>query len=547
MDWDSAFAYKTFKIVKIKNASIGITKYVIMVLICLYLLFWVFLHNKKYLVLDLPHGTSRFSIMGPCQPLDAEHLCTTPADNGTAAVGEICNREFMCDRQPYCLEGTDTSTSKLKNGKQKCSYVDHNRNTWPPSEMGAATLGTRISYHFQKLKKGGPDGTDCAPAADTTGDNVLPQLEWNCQYEPSISSGDSVDAYISDIGNFTVHITHSMFATKLPFARTGMEMKGYLQRCKPGTDCADMNNMERMVEIVPDMRNRGGIVMTLDEILGVVAPPNGQLGQPRNQPGVDLDATSSACPGQCKDTKTGEHSLASNRWTGLVLLLVLEYDNTGLIIPESSEQDIRYNIRFFAIDGSVFSTEVPFEQEGSEREVHVIHGVRIVTMVKGKLGKYSLVTMLVQIATSMALVFVSTAIIDFILTNLMKNSAYYRFVKYEDDEDRIAMLVQELKKSKHLSPEQKNVRLARIEELRKRNGMDWWALFTLGQYADPRSDVDQSLFTQTVKEAIQAEENELTKEQFDTQMTEIHKEREAIEAEKKQLMAVLSLRNSQTS
>ena len=70
--------------------------------------------------------------------------------------------------------------------------------------------------------------------------------------------------------------------------------------------------------------------------------------------------------------------------------------------------------------------QVPFEQEGSEREVHIIHGVRIVTMVKGQLGKYSIVTMGVQIATSIALVFVSTAIMDVILTKMMKNRAYYQ-------------------------------------------------------------------------------------------------------------------------
>jgi len=525
---------------------VAITKYIIMFLICMYLLFWVFLHNKKYLELDIPVGSTRFSTMGPCQPLDPNQLCTTPADNGTAAVGEICKREFICDRAPYCLTGTETITSKLANGKQKCTYVDHNRNTWPPSEIGAVTVGTRISYHFQKLKKGGPDGPPCAPLADATGDNILPQQQFDCQYEPSISSGVSVDSYVADVGNFTLHMSHSMFGTKLPFSRTGMQMKGYVQRCIPGTDCADMNNMERMVEVIPDTHNRGEVVMTLGEILGAVTPPPGELGRPRDQPGIDLDATSSACPDQCKDTGTGQHIASSNRWMGLVILMVIEYDNTGLVIPESSEQDIRYNMRFWAVNASVFSTEVPFEQEGSEREVHIIHGVRIVTMVKGQLGKYSIVTMGVQIATSIALVFVSTAIMDVILTKMMKNRAYYQFVKYEDDEDRLATLVQQLKMSKHLSPKEKENRVNEIEELRRRNGMDWWALLTLGLYSNPHHEVDPSLFSVDELSAItqEGEEEILTQEQFEEQMASIQKEREAIEAERAKLKAVLSRRNS---
>ena len=120
-----------------------------------------------------------------------------------------------------------------------------------------------------------------------------------------------------------------------------------------------MNNMERMVEVIPDTHNRGEVVMTLGEILGAVTPPPGELGRPRDQPGIDLDATSSACPDQCKDTGTGQHIASSNRWMGLVILMVIEYDNTGLVIPESSEQDIRYNMRFWAVNASVFSTEVP--------------------------------------------------------------------------------------------------------------------------------------------------------------------------------------------
>ena len=100
--------------------------------------------------------------------------------------------------------------------------------------------------------------------------------------------------------------------------------------------------------------------------------------------------------------------------------------------------------------------------------------------------------------------------------------------------------------SKHLSPKEKENRVNEIEELRRRNGMDWWALLTLGLYSNPHHEVDPSLFSVDELSAItqEGEEEILTQEQFEEQMASIQKEREAIEAERAKLKAVLSRRNS---
>ena len=69
-----------------------------------------------------------------------------------------------------------------------------------------------------------------------------------------------------------------------------------------------------------------------------------------------------------------------------------------------------------------------------------MHGIRIVTLIKGKLGLFSWNTMLLQLSTSFALVFVATTIMDTIITMFMQNRAYYNYVKYEDDEERLVQL-----------------------------------------------------------------------------------------------------------
>ena len=342
-DWNSVFAYDTVKVIRIKNACVGLTHYFFMFLIFMYLVVYVFIMQKKYLEMDVPLTNARFATMGPCQPLTPGGTCQfSDPKEGTPAVGEKCKRAFQCDRLPYCLQPGETNSSHLENGQMKCVFVDHNTGTWPPSETNALTIATRMSYYQQSLKKGGPTGPPCAPVAGATGLASLPQTDWNCQYEPSIASGKSADAFVADVGNFTVRIAHAMTATTLPISLTGMHMKGNLLRCKEGAKCS-YDNFETMKEFVPDSQNRGEVVLTLEDILNAVIPSD-SVGVPLESAGLDLDGVSSACPDRCKAISTGEHGLYSSRWMGAIILAEIQYDNTGLIIPESNPDDVRCGI-----------------------------------------------------------------------------------------------------------------------------------------------------------------------------------------------------------
>jgi hypothetical protein len=404
-------------------------------------------------------------------------------------VDEICRRDFMCDKLPYCLPAAGTASS-LAGGQQSCIYSDHNTVTWPPSEKNSLTLATRMTYYSQTLKKGGANGTACAPTGD-----ALPQTAWDCQYEPSVSSGDGKSAYVADIGNFTMQLSHTMSAIWLPISATGMEMKGYLMRCKEGQPCA-YENFERYKEFIPNALNHGTVEMAVRELLHATVPMD-RTGVSADVAGLDLDATSDACPTRCVDKATGKHVLNSLRWMGSVMLVEIQYDNTGLLIPESSADNIMFNMYVWPIKGSVFHIEVPFVQQGHAREIHSMHGLRFVTMIKGKLGLFSWATLMLQLSTSVAMIFVSTTIVDMILTKLMTNREYYKFVKYADAEESFAALEGYLRDREDLSSEEKEKRIKTILALKADAGVDWTLLTSCGG-SSAAPDVDPNIFRQQV-------------------------------------------------
>jgi hypothetical protein len=374
-----------------------------------------------------------------------------------------------------------------------------------------------MTTYVQTLKINGPKGTPCAPKAGSTGFDALPQTTWNCQFEPSFVSGLGENAYIAGIENYTLSFSHQMTAVKLPITRTGMNMKGQVLRCKSGTKCG-YGDFESMKDIIPDNENRGDVSLTIGEVLEAVVP-HSHVGVPKGTLGMNLDELSGACPGKCKDPHTGKESPLSNRWLGTVILVELQYDNTGLIIKDSSTDDVRFNVRFWPVSGSIFHIEVPFLQKGTTRTIHELSGLRFVTLVKGKLGLFSLTTLFTQLTTSIAMVLVSTTIVDAIITHLMTNRQYYQHIKYQDDDECLQDLVDYLENA-DIPKEEKERRLANALALKESTGVDWKKICTLGtDTAAP--DVPHDLFATKVSENQKFDdvENKAAQERTGTENT----------------------------
>jgi len=511
--WDEMFAYQTVKMVVIKNKKLGLLHYFFMALIAAYLAIYVFVMQKKYLTLDSPISTTRFSTMGPCQPLKGQDhlLCTHAPASGVPSVGEICKGAYMCNQLPYCISPDDSKfapdyahneANPGKNGKLACMYADHNTVTWPPSEQNAVTLATRMSQYRQHLRKGGIHGPECAPKADAKGSATLPQQDWDCQFEPTVTSGESIDAYIADIGNWTLAMSHTAMGLTLPISASGLSMSGDLMRCKPGADCSHYLNYESVKSFDPSIENGGIARMTIDEILDAVVPDS-HIGHSHNHSGVNLDDVSKACPGKCKNYKTGKHEMYSNRFKGMVIMLEITYDNTGLIIADSHSDNIKFNIRFWAAHESTFGIEVPYLQHGNQRHINHMYGLRFVTMTKGHFGLPTMHAVIIQLTTSVAMLLLSTTMMDILMTRFMLNRDYYKFVKYEQEEEQLNALERYISSAEHLSQAERQSRLDHAMRLREQSGVDWGAAFSAG-LCSSAPEVPNDLFEQDIIQKVGA-------------------------------------------
>jgi len=453
--WDELLAYDTIRFVRIKNACVGGMHYFFLAVIVAYLAGYVFIYQKKYLDINAPIANARFSTMGPCQPKTSADLCKK-ASKATpiAAVGESCMRNFQCNQHNYCAAPyTQTKANSGVGGTAPCVFWDHNAVTFPPSEKNALTIATRVSIYNQKLQY--PNGTACGvskPASEN----------WDCQWMPSVVSGKSYDAYVADILNFTISMASDVAASSLPISKSNNQMKGNLVKCKPGAKCL-YDAPDDFTQVAAF--NNGNAVFTVGELVDAIVPADhkGVAG-----PGLNLDAKSDACPAKCLEYSTGKHLASTNRWMGLAVLLDIQYDNTGLLIKESSFDDVRYRIRAYTIPESVFRVEVPYYQQNG-RVIHHLHGIRIVTQAKGHLGQFSANTVLIQLTTSLALLALATTVVDILLLHFMKNKAYYQAIKYQDDEDALNTI---------------GNKAERDALLKETGGLDYKALLTGGLASD---------------------------------------------------------------
>jgi len=240
------------------------------------------------------------------------------------------------------------------------------------------------------------------------------QLDMGCQfYPPHIMAVQEEsydgDAYIADIGNFTVrlaHVVQAKFKTGSNLRQDGGNMEGWLMRCIPGKDCTDDANWAKYKHL-PKTGVSDKIL--LHDILWAVTPNSG-VGAPTDKPGLDLDGTHDACPHKCHGKN------ATFRYMGFILQADINYDNTGTQIGESSQNEIKYHIKFTHLPRTKFSTQVVQRGSGHEalshRNVNSLYGPRINFNVGGVLAQFDMQGCIIHLTTALGMLALAATIVD---------------------------------------------------------------------------------------------------------------------------------------
>jgi hypothetical protein len=381
------------------------------VAILVYIIVYVFIMQKHYLLIETPQGFQRVNVEDPCIPLSADTACTYPHLSGTPALDRTCYlpSAFRCPHHAYCAT-SDTPKKDInteEGGKMPCRYWDHNSMVFPPSEKGALTLATRAIIVNQELtntstipKTGAGSGSAGVKKPQTCQD----QDEMECQWYPlSNKNKYTGGAYMADVGNFTVNLQHSFWSPTLPVQGNSEDISGQMMKCKAGKNCDNDPDHWEVIRELPK-GNTDSSRMTLRDILYAVTPGTlkGVAG-----PGIDLDDMSDACPEKCGG------KLSTYRFMGMMLHVELTYDNTGLVIPGSSGDDIKYTVKVFAKPKTIYDIEVVQRaSDSNQRTIHHLFGVRMVFDAGGQVGQFQFTTAMLQLSTSFALFAFATILVD---------------------------------------------------------------------------------------------------------------------------------------
>ena len=121
VDWDRIFKYKTFKMVKMVDARLGLLNYSIMLMIILYIGLFVIWYKRGYLEMEVSVGQvevdvlgkSSFELDGDIYVVDAIDMTDPAIENGALFVisreetvkqtrGQCGNPERLCDTNTDC-------------------------------------------------------------------------------------------------------------------------------------------------------------------------------------------------------------------------------------------------------------------------------------------------------------------------------------------------------------------------------------------------------------------------------------------------------------
>eukprot|EP00029_Vermamoeba_vermiformis_P010900 TRINITY_DN5855_c0_g1_i1.p1 TRINITY_DN5855_c0_g1~~TRINITY_DN5855_c0_g1_i1.p1 ORF type:complete len:385 (-),score=86.56 TRINITY_DN5855_c0_g1_i1:61-1215(-) len=175
VDWDRFFEYSTVKVVKIRDARLGLLHYVFMFLILAYVAGYTIIYRQRYLLTEVPVGSVRMSLMAPKSRTPATEL-------------------------PFCIN----STIPYAYTKHNCAYWDADLVVYPTAEDKAMLAATRVTMLNETF--------EC-------------ELD---DYTCHVTSHTTDTIYIPDIERFTLMIDHTVVAPKSGFQRNGAQMSGKL-------------------------------------------------------------------------------------------------------------------------------------------------------------------------------------------------------------------------------------------------------------------------------------------------------------------------------
>jgi len=278
---------------------------------------------------------------------------------------------------PYCLQNNATYNGR---NNLNCAYVLGQDAVYPPAAIDSIFITTRIRDTYYTTPPG---------CTSTYG---VPSTDVACA--PSTASTISSRYYVSGIENYTVYIEHAIFGQTNKIAETNGGLKGELI----------LHNSTKTIKFED---KRPADIFSLQTILDASGLSS-------------LEVPSNVTAGQ------------NCRYDGVLILGVIKYSNR-----QRGSSQLKYSYEFFVLPGSDVVAQEPTSINVGTGQTYARnrHGVRILFVVTGLIGRFDFPTLLTALVNGFVLLKVATTIVDLLLLYIMPQKDIYKKHKFEVTED----------------------------------------------------------------------------------------------------------------
>eukprot|EP00946_MAST-07B_sp_MAST-7B-sp1_P003601 g3601.t1 len=374
--------YNTPIYARVHSHKLGLLRWIFSGLILFYIVVWSMLYKGGYLKEEAPIGTVRFSVQHAA--VDSKNSsCKDPFEPG--CLLDLHTAEELS----YCVKNPRPRRHK----KFQCRHLDaaESISIFEKSLL----VATRISEYAQRR----------ACPWNENGETVRCTNIWE--------SGPATTFFVADVDELNLVFDHAIDTPTLGVtaaARTSPQ--GVLVSNDNGA-CATSLGADRPLapcSIAPNKTSDGS---GLDVI---------RLSTLLRSTGIDLDGG------------TTFHSNHSLRYTGMVLVVFIEYTNFVPFFGITKNVTYKYRVSPIEGTGAKILEQEYLNKEHSRRVLQKRHGVLVAVKFSGTLRQFDWSTCLITLTTSLALLAVATTIVDAMAMYLLKESKEFDRVKYKDVE-----------------------------------------------------------------------------------------------------------------
>lgn len=451
VDLDNTFKYCTPKFVYIRDWKLGILKYVIMLLIFVYVVVYNICIACTHLKPHHAQGFGTIAMEHPvmnCDPLDKK----CKADFHNIAKLKYCKqsqKSRRLDGNESARELEDDKESDVKIGElmyspRECRYFDNWRFRWeaaPPSER---FIPTRFRHVVQKINK------DCYNPEIHSDAELHGKTKYRCK-SPWVTTKDE-DYYIADIENYKIKLSHTFNSPMIGKHGVSTDYQGLFAACKSNhpkdlSECKRAKVPHTSGNIAPE--DVTGLSTAAD--IGMSSLKGTKDGEDEIQFGEFLRATPVAQKYKIKsdvlDVRLPDsfgHQGKTLREQGGIILLDVDYANDGKLRPgfpgspdSLAIKPITYTYRPYFVP-STKNSHYQLIQESDHADKRVIdvwYGVTIKMQFNGKLVAYSNAGLLAGLTSGLVLLTMASTIVSALASFVLPLKEKYTNLMYQMSED----------------------------------------------------------------------------------------------------------------